>query len=539
MEKPFKPSTGSGAVADAPAGLSIAADDVALSPQSERRRAEPATAPPLPPGGVAPPSRGEIRTIYWALMVVIGLGTLDQSIVATALPRIMSDLGGIAQSSWIVTAYVLASTTAMPLYGKLSDQFGRKRMICIAVVIFLVGSLLCGMSRHLADLIVSRVIQGLGAGAFLPLSQAIIADLIPPARRGQKQGGIAAVFAATSVMGPLLGGVITDALSWHWIFFINLPVGGVAMYSIVRKLRHARPGGAQKIDYLGSLTMTAAVTAFLLVLSLGGSVWPWRSPQVAGLIGAGLGLAVLLVFHLRRTPSPIIPPSLFDNTVFNVACVVMSLTFMGLFGATIFLPLFSQLVTGTGATQSGLLMVPLMLGAVIASVMSGRILMRVGRYKPAQMAGLATAFVAFALLAWTIETGRSYWYIEPCVFMLGIGLGLVMPNMTVAVQNALPVAQRGVGTAMLTFFRSLGGLAGIAGSSAFIAHRLQSAGTTAHSALVGQHVVGSIPQAFGAQADIYRSAIAGTFAAGSVIVALGFVVLLLLPELPLVGQDGE
>ncbi|ABC34240.1 MFS transporter [Burkholderia thailandensis] len=552
MGKPLRKSARSGTLANASAAH---IDDAPLSKESARpparhalRRipdapADPASACASKPAAGdrqpvhAPPSAREVRTIYWALMVVIGLGTLDQSIVATALPRIMSDLGDIAKSSWIVTAYVLSSTTSMPLYGKLSDQFGRKRMILIAVAVFLVGSLLCGLSRSLTELIAARVVQGLGAGAFLPLSQAIIADLIPPAQRGHKQGGIAAVFAATSVMGPLLGGVITDALSWHWIFLLNLPVGGAALYNIVRKLRPGRPGGAQRIDYLGSLLMTAAVTAFLLVLSLGGSAWPWHSPQVYGSAGAGLVLTAALLAHLRRTAAPILPPTLFDNTVFNIACIVMSLTFMGLFGATLFLPLFSQLVSGTGATESGLLMVPLMLGAVISSVMGGRILARIGRYKPTQVAGLSTAIVAFALLAWSISARLSYWFIEPCVFMLGIGLGLVMPNMTVAVQNALPVAQRGVGTAMLTFFRSLGGLVGIAGSSAIIASQLPATEAAARTALAGHHLSGSLHQAAGGLADIYRSSIAETFAVGSAIVALALVVLLRLPELALVDRD--
>ena len=498
--------------------------NISNEPRSEQRPSHPQL------------SNDEVRTIYWALMVVIGLGTLDQSIVATALPSIMSDFGGIAKSSWIVTAYVLSSTISMPLYGKLSDQYGRKLMICIAVVIFLVGSVLCGMSGNLTELIISRTLQGLGAGGFLPLSQIIIADLIPPAQRGRKLGAIAAVYAATSVIGPLLGGVITEALSWHWIFYINIPVSGAALYSIIRTLSHTRPGGSQKIDYVGSLLITSAVTVFLLVLSLGGSAWPWGSSQIFEMIIIDLLLALLLIIHLRRAPAPIIPPSLFRNAVFNIACIVMSLTFMGLFGASIFLPLFLQIVTGAEPMESGLLTMPLMLGAVISSVMSGRILMRFGRYKPSQLVGLGTAFVAFALLAWAIKTGRSYWDIEPCVFILGIGLGLVMPNMTVAVQNALPFEQRGVGTAMLTFFRSLGGLVGVAGSGAIIATQLQMDRITMQASLDKQHFVGHIHQMISVHADIYRSAIAGTFAVGSAIIAIAFMVLLLLPEISLVGE---
>lgn len=515
-------------------------DAVATPQTGADRTAPPAGAGDAPDGtdcavhqrAASPLSRREVRTVYWALMIVVGLGTLDQSIVATALPRVMSELGGIAHSSWIVTAYVLASTASMPLYGKLSDQYGRKPMVCIALVTFLIGSLMCGWSGNLTELIVSRIVQGLGAGAFLPLSQTIIADLIPPAQRGSRQGGIAAVYAATSVMGPLLGGAITDALSWHWIFFLNLPLGGVALYAIVKTLRPAPPRGSQTIDYWGSLLMATAVTLFLLVLSLGGSTWPWNSSLVWSLSASAAFLTMLLVLHLRRTAAPVLPPSLFHNKVFNIASIVMSLTFMGLFGASIFLPLYAQMANGAGATESGLLLVPLMLGAVMASVLSGRILQRSGRYKPTQLVGLALAFAAFALVAWGIGTGRSYWCIEPCVFMLGIGLGLVMPNMTVAVQNALPPDQRGVGTAMLTFFRSLGGLIGVAGSSAIIARQLEAAAVL-HASVVGHDLVGVVRQTMGAEAAIYRSAIAETFAIGSVFMAIAFMVLLLLPEIAL------
>ncbi|TWC59660.1 MULTISPECIES: MDR family MFS transporter [unclassified Burkholderia] len=527
MGQTFKQSSRPGANAAASTAPTPAPAD---APRAATRRHASEAAPADVPGP------REIRTIYLALMVVIGLGTLDQSIVATALPRIMSELGEIAQSSWIVTAYVLSSTTSMPLYGKLSDQFGRKRVMCTAVTVFLIGSLLCGLSTSLSQLIAARVVQGLGAGALLPLSQTIIADLIPPSQRGRKQSGIAAVFAATSVIGPLLGGVLTDALSWHWIFLINLPIGGAALYNLARRLRGGHSGAAQRIDYAGALLMASTVTAFLLVLSLGGSAWPWRSAQVFGTGAVGVVLCLVLRWHLRRTEAPILPLGLFDNRVFDIACIVMSLTFMGLFGATLFLPMFAQIVTGAGATQAGLLMVPLMLGAVIASMVSGRILSRVGRYKPSQIAGLSTAAVAFAWLAWAVATGCGNVVIVPCVFMLGIGLGFVMPNMTVAVQNALPAGQRGVGTAMLTFFRSLGGLVGIAGSSAIIASQLPATDVAMHAAVAGHALPALLEQATALRAQAYRGAIAETFAVGSALLVLALLVLTRLPELPLVDR---
>ncbi|MDT8997717.1 MDR family MFS transporter [Paucibacter sp. APW11] len=470
----------------------------------------------------APDGRSSFRASYLALMVVIALGTLDQSIVATALPRIMAEFGGIATSSWVVTAYVLASTAAMPLYGKLGDQYGRKAMICVAVITFIIGSLLCGMSTGLIELVMARVLQGLGAGGFMPLAQAIIADLIPAKQRGRKQGAIAAVYALTSVAGPIVGGGITEALSWHWIFYVNLPVGGAALFVLLTRLHSVRPIGQQKIDYLGAMMLTATVSAILLLLSMGGSSLPWDSAECLALAGTGLVLLGLLGAHLRRTAMPILPLSLFDNRLFNIASVVMGLTFMGLFGATIFLPMYSQVVVGDDPTRSGLLMVPLMLGAVIGSLLSGRILTRSERYKPTQKLGLAMACVAFALLAWAVMQAQREAVITPIVLTLGIGLGLVMPNMTVAVQNALPFELRGVGTAMLTFFRSLGGLIGVAASGAFVASQVDT--LQAQGTLVAQ---------------AYRSAIAGTFAVGAAVLALAFLVLLLLPELPLQDPGHE
>jgi EmrB/QacA subfamily drug resistance transporter len=273
-------------------------------------------------------------------MIVPGLGAIDQSIVATALPRIVGDLGGVTHLSWVVTAYVLASTSTMPLYGKLSDQYGRKPLIYAAILIFLLGSVLSGAAQSLMQLIIFRAIQGIGAGGLLPLSQIIIGDLVPPAERGRNQGAIVAVFAVCSVIGPVLGGVITDLLSWHWIFYVNLPVGAVALVAVARSLRRPHPTRARRIDYVGALLLTVCTTAFLLILALGGSEWPWLSPQIDGLSAATVLVAVLFVLHVRRVPEPVLPLDLIDDRVFVVACAVMALTFMGMLGASLFFPLF-------------------------------------------------------------------------------------------------------------------------------------------------------------------------------------------------------
>ncbi|WP_409026897.1 MDR family MFS transporter [Janthinobacterium sp. SUN098] len=479
-------------------------------------------------GAAKPVTEREVRAIYLGLMAVLGLGALDQSIVATALPRIVDDLGGMAHLSWVVTAYVLASTATMPLYGKLADQYGRRPMIFTALLTFLLGSVLCGLAQNMTELIIFRAIQGLGAGGFMPLAQIIIGDIVPPAERGKRQGMVPIVFAVTSVLGPVLGGVITDALSWHWIFYVNLPIGAAAFVIIARAMRKLARTHAHKIDYLGSALLTGAITAALLVLALGGTEWPWDSLAVKVCGGVALLLGAWLAFHVGRVDEPVLPPDLFENRTFNIASLVMAMTFMGLMGASVFFPLFFQLVMGTSPAESGVMTVAMMVGLVASSMFNGRVLSRSGKYKMVQVAGLAVALLAFAVLAWAMETSRGYWIIEPAIFLLGTGLGLVMPNMTIAVQNALPLARRGVGTAMLAFFRSLGGLLGVTASGAILAHQLHQHGVEAVSAL-GAHAAAQT-------VEVYRHAIASVFGAGAVLLLVGLVFLLFLPELPLEGH---
>jgi len=474
----------------------------------------------------APPqaSAKEIRAVYLALMAVLGLGALDQSIVATALPRIVGDLGGIEHLSWVVTAYVLASTATMPLYGKLADQYGRRPMVFTALITFLVGSVLCGLARDMTELIVFRAIQGLGSGGFMPLAQIIIADLVTPAERAKRQGSIAVVFAVTSVLGPVLGGIMTDWLSWHWIFYINLPVGAVALWAIAHSLRKPARTQAHSIDYLGSILLTGTIVSLLLVLALGGTEWPWDAPQIKLCSALAVVLGGWLVFHLRRAAEPVLPPDLFQSRVFNVASIVMALTFMGLMGSSIFFPLFFQLVMGSSPADSGMLTVPMMIGMILVSTLNGRVLAPMNKYKQVQVAGLALAVLAFGILAWAMDSGRGYWTIEPAIFMLGAGLGLVMPNMTIVVQHALPLARRGVGTAMLTFFRSLGGLLGVTGSGAILAHQLHAHGVVAAASAGTGAVLAP------AMRDIYRHAIANVFGAGTVIVLAALLLMWMLPN---------
>ena len=463
-----------------------------------------------------------------ALMAVMGLGALDQSIVATALPRIVSDLGGMDHLSWVVTAYVLASTATMPLYGKLADQYGRRPMIFTALITFLAGSMLCGLAQNMLELIVFRAIQGLGSGGFMPLAQIIIGDLVPPKERARRQGMIAIVFAVTSVLGPVLGGLVTDLLSWHWIFYINLPVGAYALYAIAHSLRKQAQTHAHSIDYLGSILLTVSITALLLILALGGSEWPWDSIQVQVCAVLALVLGGWLLFHVRRAPEPVLPPDLFSSRTFNIASIVMALTFMGLMGASVFFPLFWQLVMGISPSHSGLMTVAMMVGMVLASILNGRVISRTGQYKFVQVVGMVVAVLAFAVLAWGIAYRAGYLVLEPAIFFLGAGLGLVMPNMTIMVQLALPMARRGVGTAMLTFFRSFGGLLGVTGSGAILTHQIHQHGLQTVT-LGGEHGPLVAPALQAATVAVYRQAIANMFGAGAVIVLVGLVALLFIP----------
>lgn len=492
------------------------------------------------PSQVIPrPSEQEVNRVFTGLIIVLALGAIDQSIVATALPRIVSDLGGISHLSWVVTAYILASTATMPLYGKLSDQYGRKPVMYVAIITFLLGSVLSGAARNLLELIIFRAIQGAGAGGLVPLSQIIIGDMVSPTQRGKRQGIAAGVFALCSVVGPVIGGVITDLLSWHWIFYVNLPVGAVALAILARSLRQYTPLHARRIDYLGSLLMTTCTVAFLLVLTLGGGEWPWASMPILALSAFALVTGVLFVRHVQFEPEPVLPLALFHNRVFVISSVVMALTFMGLMGATVFFPLFFQLVMGVSPASSGILTGPMMLGIAISALFNGRVLLRAGRYKTTVVMGLAVATLSFGVLAWSAATAQSLWIIEPSIFILGLGLGLVMPNVTIAVQSALAPVHRGVGTATLTFFRSLGGLVGVAGSGAILAWRLRGSGQASMPAATMMPEGGgmanhpALQHVTDAAIMVYRHAIASTFIVGACMVAGAFILILLLPEVPL------
>ncbi|MBN9416220.1 MAG: MFS transporter [Candidatus Eremiobacteraeota bacterium] len=481
--------------------------------------------------------KNELKLVFPALMLALSLAALDQNIVGTALPLIVSDLGGLSHISWVVTAFLLASTATTPLYGKLSDLFGRRPLFLAAITIFLIGSALCGLSRTMLQLIVFRGIQGLGAGGLMTLAQTTIADLIPPRERGRYQGVFGAVFAACSVAGPLLGGLITDALSWRWVFYVNLPVGAAALALIWIGLKPRQRDKRPSIDYLGATLLTAATSCILLVLSWGGSLYPWYSHTILGLSAAAVFLVLALMWQENQAAEPILAPRLFYNRVFQIGASVISLNAAALFGAMIFLPLFFQLVMGKSPSSSGLLMAPLMGGVIVSSVISGRIVSRTGRYKMLTISGLAVATASLLWLSWCAHHAQAVGQMEVGLITLGMSLGLVMPNLTVAIQNAVETRDLGAATSTSAYFRSLGGAVGAAIAGALLNLGLERSLTAEGIPLsvLNQGVAEMSKMPIVLQG--YREAIGSNLEACAAVAALACVLTCFLPELALRGGE--
>ncbi|WP_225821065.1 MFS transporter [Streptomyces naphthomycinicus] len=415
------------------------------------------------PGGVLVP--------IGALLLGLLLAALDQTIVSTALPTIVSDLGGLEHLSWVVTAYLLASTAATPLWGKLGDQYGRKRLFQTAIVIFLIGSALCGMAQDMPQLIAFRAVQGLGGGGLMVLSMAIVGDLVPPRERGRYQGLFGAVFGATSVLGPLLGGVFTEHLSWRWVFYVNLPVGVVALAVIAVALRIPRRAAHHVIDYLGTFLIAAVATCLVLVASLGGTTWAWDSVHIIGLAVLGVVLALAFVAVERRAAEPVLPMGLFRIRTFTLAAVISFIVGFAMFGAMTYLPTFLQVVHGISPTLSGVHMLPMVVGLLLSSTVSGQIVSRTGRWKVFPVAGTAVTAVGLLLLHRLDEHSPTA-EMSVYFFVFGLGLGLVMQVLILIVQNAVSYEDLGVATSGATFFRSIGASFGVAIFGTVFASRL-------------------------------------------------------------------
>jgi EmrB/QacA subfamily drug resistance transporter len=413
------------------------------------------------------------RVIFGALMLVVLLAALDQTIVSTALPTIVGDLGGLSHLSWVVTAYLLSSTVTGPLYGKFGDLYGRKVVLQTAIVIFLVGSALCGISQNMAELISFRALQGLGAGGLIVVSIAVIGDVIPPRDRGRYQGMFGAVFGVATVIGPLLGGFFVDNLSWRWIFYVNLPVGAVALFVIGtvfhsqgRRVEHA-------IDYLGAALLAGALSAIVLFTSLGGTTYAWGSAPIILLAVLAVVLTALFPLAERRAAEPILPLSLFRLRIFAVCAGIGFIIGVAMFGTITFLPLFLQIVRGRSPTSSGLQLTPMMGGLLITSIASGQLISRFGRYKPFPIVGTAVMTAGMGLLA-QLNLHTTVLAVSLYMVVVGLGLGMVMQVLVLAVQNAVQPQVMGVATSATIMFRQIGGSVGIALFGAVFANRLHA-----------------------------------------------------------------
>jgi len=418
-------------------------------------------------------NRGRIISILIGVILGMLLAALDQTVVGTALPRIVTSLGGFNHYAWVVTAYLLASTVSIPLYGKLSDIYGRRIFFIGGMVIFLVGSALAGTSQDMTQLIIYRGIQGLGAGAMMPIAQAIIGDIFPPAERGKWQGLIIAVFGLTTIIGPTLGGWITDNWGWRWVFYVNMPLGAIALLTAgfvlprtVRRVRHT-------IDYLGAIILVAGAVALLLAFSWAGTQYAWNSGQIIGLFIAAAVMLTLFFWLETRTAEPIITPRLFKNSIFLVSVIAMFLVSAGMFGAILYLPLFAQGVLGESATNSGFVLTPLMVGFIFSSIVGGQLLSRTGRYKILAIIGFAVAAVGMFLLSRMAVTTTQGELIRNMI-ITGLGMGVMISLFTIVVQNAFPYRQLGEVTASLNFFRSIGSTIGVAVMGTIMTNAFQS-----------------------------------------------------------------
>ena len=478
----------------------------------------------------------ELLATFGALMLVLLLASLDQTIVATALPVIVNEIGGLSHLSWIVTAYLLSSTVVVPLYGKLGDLYGRRIVLQAAIVIFLAGSLLCGLAQNLPELIAFRFLQGLGGGGLIVTAIAVVGDIVAPRDRGRYQGFFGGVFGVSTVLGPLIGGFIVDNWSWRWIFLINLPLGLLALFVINRTIRSGARTGAVAIDTAGAVLLALALTAIVLVTSLGSTLWSAAPVSLVAIAFAGVAALAGFLYAETQVADPLLPLSLFRDRAFVIGTSVGFIVGMALFGSITLLPVYFQVVKGLDPTSAGLHMTPMMLGVFVSSITSGQIISRIGRYKIFPVCGTALMTAALLLLS-TIDAeppaSRAAFYL----LLLGVGLGMVMQILVMAVQNSVPYERLGVATSGTTLFRSIGGSVGAALFGGIFAYFL---GANAHHVVPGVEGVLN-PDAILALPEPTRSAYLAEFVTAlhpvfhtaAALAFTGFLLALAIREVPL------
>jgi EmrB/QacA subfamily drug resistance transporter len=527
--------------------MTASTTEIGPAPDVSTANGAPAGSPPEPAAPVQV-SRQRINAVFGAVALGMLLAALDQTIVSTALPTIVGDLGGAGHLSWVVTGYLLAETVSTALIGKFGDLFGRKQMFLLSVVVFLIGSFCCGFANSMTWLIGWRAVQGLGAGGLLVTSSALIADVIPLRERGKYQGALGSVFGVVTVIGPLLGGLFVDHLSWRWAFYVNIPVGIIVIAVAIPAIPSVRSALKPVIDYLGIILVTLGASGLTLVTSWGGTTYPWLSPTIIAMAVASVVALALFVMVERRAPEPVLPMRLFGNPVFSVAGPMSFIVGFAMLGGITFLPTYLQYVQGTSATASGIRMLPMVLGLLLAAIGSGNVVSKTGRYRVFPIAGSVGMALGLYLLS-KLDEHTGFWLGSLYMFVLGVGVGLAMQVLLIAVQNTVDYADLGVATSGVTFLRTIGSSFGVAVFGSVYASRLThnlTAALIAHPLPRGvdprvtqsPEALHRLPATVSAPVvHAYAQSLHVVFLAGVPVAVVAFVLSLFLKEVPLRGTS--